>query len=63
MIISQGWSGTAPGGTVNYNLGVYNPDPIQAIWLFAHVWVGSGNIDRTVGTFLLNVDAPFPAFD
>jgi hypothetical protein len=41
-------------------MGVYNPDPIQAIWLFAHVWVGSGNIDRTVGTFLLNVDARFP---
>jgi hypothetical protein len=60
MIISQGWSGTAPGGTVNYNLGVYNPDPTQAIWVFAHVWVGSGNIDRTVGTFLLNVDTRFP---
>jgi len=59
MIISQGWSGTAPGGTVNYNLGVYNSDPTQAIWLLAHVWVGSGNIDRTVGTFLLNVDARF----
>jgi hypothetical protein len=41
-------------------MGVYNPDPIQAIWLFAHVWVGSGNVDRTVGTFLLNVDARFP---
>jgi hypothetical protein len=60
MIISQGWSGAAPGGTFNYNLGVYNPDPTQAMWLFAHVWVGSGNIDRTVGTFLLNVDARFP---
>jgi len=60
MIVSQGWSGTTLGGSVNYNLGIYNPDPTQAIWLFAHVWVGSGNVDPTVGTFLLNVDTRFP---
>ncbi|MBO0612332.1 hypothetical protein [Thiothrix fructosivorans] len=60
MIISQGWGSTMPGGTINYNLGIYNPDPTQAIWLFAHVWVGSGNIDPVVGTFLLNVDNRFP---
>jgi hypothetical protein len=60
MIVSQGWGGTTPGGTVNYNLGIYNPDPTQAIWLFAHVWIGSGNVDPTVGTFLLNVDTRFP---
>lgn len=60
MIVSQGWGNTTPGGTVNYSLGIYNPDPTQAIWLFAHVWVGSGNIDPTVGTFLLNVDTRFP---
>ena len=24
----------------------------QAIWLFAHAWVGPGNIDPLVGTFL-----------
>jgi len=60
MIVSQGWGSTTPGGTVNYNLGIYNPDPTQAILLFAHVWVGSGNVDATVGTFLLNVDTRFP---
>ena len=60
MIVSQGWNSTTPGGTVNYNLGVYNPDPTQAIWLFAHVWVGSGNVDPVAGTFLLNVDTRFP---
>lgn len=60
MILSQGWGSTTPGGTVNYNLGVYNPDPTHAIRLFAHVWVGSSNVDPTVGTFLLNVDARFP---
>ncbi len=63
MIVSQtgSWtSPTVPGGTITYNVGLYNPDPTQAIWLFAHVWVGSGNVDPTVGTFLLNVDTRFP---
>lgn len=60
MIVSQGWNSTTPGGIVNYSLGIYNPDPTQAIWLFAHVWVGSGNVDPVVGTFLLNVDTRFP---
>lgn len=60
MIVSQGWNSTTLGGVVNYNLGVYNPDPTQAIWLFAHVWVGSGNVAPPVDTFLLNVDARFP---
>ena len=60
MIVSQGWNSTTPGGTVNYNLGIYNPDATEAIWLFVHVWVGSSNIDPTVGTFLLNIDTRFP---
>ena len=60
MIVSQGWSNTTAGGTFNYGLGIYNPDPTQAIWLFAHVWVGSGNVDPGVGTFLSNVDTRFP---
>ena len=60
MIVSQGWNSTTLGGVVNYNLGIYNPDPTQAFWLFAHVWVGSGNVAPPVDTFLLNVDARFP---
>jgi hypothetical protein len=60
MIVSQGWNDAAPGGTINYTLGIYNPDPVQAFWLFAHVWVGSGNVDPTVGTFLSNADDRFP---
>lgn len=60
MIVSQGWGSAPLGGTVNYSLGIYNPDPTQAIWLFAHVFVGSGNVDPTTGTFLLNVDPRFP---
>lgn len=60
MIVFQGWNSTNPGGTVNYNVGIFNPDPTQAIWLFSHVWVGSGNVDPITGTFLLNVDSRFP---
>jgi hypothetical protein len=60
MIVFQGWNSTTPGGTVNYSLGIYNPDPTTAIWLFAHVWVGAANVDPTTGTFLLNVDTRFP---
>jgi len=60
MIVSQSWNSTTPGGTVNYNLGLYNPDPTTSIWLFAHVWVGSGNVDPVVGTFLSNIDTRFP---
>jgi hypothetical protein len=60
MIVSQSWNNTTPGGNVNYNLGIYNPDPTQSIWLFAHVWVGSGNVDPVAGTFLSNIDARFP---
>ena len=63
MIVWQswGWVGpSAPGGTVGYNVGIYNPDPTDAVWLFAHVWIGSGNVDPAVGTFLSNVDTRFP---
>lgn len=61
MIVFQGWSGsTHAGGVINYNVGIWNPDPSQAIWLFAHAWVGSGNVDPVTGTFLLNVDTRFP---
>ena len=50
----------APGRTVKYSVGIYNPDPISYSGLFAHVWVGSGNVDPVVGTFLMNADARFP---
>ena len=60
MIVFQSWPATSPGGTLYYNLGIYNPDPVTAIWMFAHVFIGSGNIDPVTGTFLLNVDTRFP---
>jgi hypothetical protein len=51
---------TSPGGKVSFTADLYNPDPTDSFSLFVHVWVGSGNIDPTVGTFLLNVDTRFP---
>jgi len=60
MIILQGWSDSTPGGTFNYIVGIYNPDSTGASDLYVHVWVGSGNVDPTLGTFLLNVDQRFP---
>lgn len=60
MIVSQSWGGTVLGGTVHYNVGIYNPDPTRSIWMFVHVWVGSGNVDAVTGTFLSNVDERFP---
>jgi hypothetical protein len=60
MIVSQGWSPATPGGTFNYIVGIYNPDSTGAANLYVHVWVGSGNVDPILGTFLLNVDPRFP---
>jgi hypothetical protein len=60
FIVSQGWNDTTPGGTVNLAVGIYNPDPTEAIWLFAYVAIGSGNVDPVTGTYLLNVDPRFP---
>lgn len=60
MIVSQGWGGTTPGGSFNYSVGIYNPDPTTASSLYVHVFVGSGNVDPNTGTFLLNVDDRFP---
>ena len=60
FIYFQSWGPAAPGGTINYSVGITNPDPVQAIWIFAHVFVGSGNVVSSTGEFLLNVDTRFP---
>lgn len=60
FITSLAWNSTTPGGTVGLGITIFNPDPTAAAFLFAHVWVGSGNIDPTVGSFLNNVDPRFP---
>ena len=61
FLIYHAWTGSVPaGGTVSNNVGVWNPDPTQVFGVFAHSWVGSGDVDPVVGTFLLNVDTRFP---
>jgi hypothetical protein len=50
----------APGGTIYYNVSIYNPDPINQIHMKVHAWVGSGFVDPVIGTYLLNVDTRFP---
>lgn len=61
MIVFQSWSGSAtPGGTITYNVGIYNPDPQQRIWLYAHVIVGPANMVPDVGSALHTLDTRFP---
>jgi hypothetical protein len=51
---------TPPGGKLDLAVFVFNSDTNPMPDLYIHVWVGSGNIDPNVGTFLLNVDPRFP---
>jgi hypothetical protein len=61
MIIFQSWMGSVPaGGTLNYNIGIWNPDPVTHIWIFAHVFVGLANIAPDVGAAVAAVDPRFP---
>lgn len=61
MIVFQGWSGSAPpGGTINYTVGIHNPDPFNRIWLFAHLFVGPANFVRQPGRAVQAVDPRFP---
>jgi hypothetical protein len=61
FIIAQSFNASTPaGGTMPYDVAVWNPDPTEAFFVFAHAWVGSGNVDPVLGTFLLNVDTRFP---
>jgi hypothetical protein len=60
MIVSQGWSGAAPGGTVNYSVNIRNPDPGPWVWVFAHVFVGPANMIVDPGQALAVADARFP---
>jgi hypothetical protein len=61
MIVFQSWGGTVnPGGSLNYNVGIRNPDPVRHIWIFAHVFVGLANIVPDVGAAAAAVDSRFP---
>ena len=53
-----GWTKeTPPGGRIDLRLFIANAEVAN---IYVHVWVGSGNIDPVVGTFLTNVDPRFP---
>ena len=59
-----GWTMSAPpGGVIIGRVSVHFPEP-EAVpadsGIYVHVWVGSGNVDPELGTFLLNVDPRFP---
>jgi len=60
MIVFQGWGPAAPGGTINYNIGIHNPDPSQRGSLFVHVFVGLANVVPDTGAALATVDPRFP---
>lgn len=61
MIVFQSWGGSVPkGGTLNYNIGIYNPDAFTQIWLFVHLFIGPANMVPDVGAALATVDSRFP---
>jgi hypothetical protein len=61
MVIFQSWtSGASAGGTIKYTIGIYNPDPVDAMWMFGHVFVGPANSVSDIGAALLAVDTRFP---
>lgn len=61
MIVYQSWSGSAaPGGTLTYRVGISNPDPVDQIWMFVHVFVGPANIVPQAGEATTAVDTRFP---
>ena len=60
MIVGQSWNNTAAvGGSINYSVIVYNPDPVTVSNLVLYNWVGAGNSDANTGTFLANADTRF----
>jgi hypothetical protein len=60
IIICQSWGSTSPGGSVNYSVGINNPDPYLQTTLFAHVFFGPSNMVPDVGIALCSVDTRFP---
>jgi hypothetical protein len=60
-IYYQSWtSGTPPGGTMPYGIGIANPDPFLWINLFVHVFVGPLNVAPDVGDEVHAIDPRFP---
>jgi hypothetical protein len=63
MILSQGWTNTAPpGGTINYSVGIGNPDPIEWVNLAVSVSIGNRNPIVNNDEFLTAFDPRFPTY-
>jgi len=63
MIVSQSWNNFAPpGGTINYSVGVLNPDPITWNSLAVSVSIGNRNPIVSNDQFLTSFDARFPTY-
>lgn len=61
MIVWQSWSSSGTvGSTIKYSVGITNPDAVDAVYVFAHVFVGAANIARNIGEALSAVDTRFP---
>ena len=61
MIVWQSWNNTAPiGGTINYSVGVSNPDPFAWGTLAVAVSVGNRNPITSNDLFLSDFDRRFP---
>lgn len=58
--LSRKSSSGSPGSTIQYNVGVNNPDPTDWIWLFGHVFVGTANVAPDISEALALVDTRFP---
>lgn len=62
FFIATSWDADAPaGGVINLRTFISNPNHPDLVGdIYVSVWIGSGNIDPVVGTYLVNVDARFP---
>jgi hypothetical protein len=63
MIVFQGWNNSAPpGGTINYSVGILNPDPTSWDNLAVSVSIGNRNPIASNDEFLTSFDARFPTY-
>ncbi|UCE96054.1 MAG: S8 family serine peptidase [Candidatus Bathyarchaeota archaeon] len=58
------WGSTTPGGTITYNVGIHNPDPVSysGVWLFAYLLFGPANFISDSDKALLSIDNRFPSY-
>jgi hypothetical protein len=63
MILSQGWTNPVPpGGTINYSVGIANPDPFEWFDLAVSVSIGNRNPIASNDEFLTAFDTRFPTY-